>query len=87
MNTLSPRGNLRHYIKVNISVLLLFGIPILVILPLLAGVAGIADSLAGITGFIYEITSNVWKIVLTLIGIASTIFLTIKAIQYYRNNK
>jgi len=80
--SISPKGELRQWIKINISLLLLFGIPILFFIPLftyfIGGFENIAASLSNITQYIYFSAFNILKAVLVIIVIASVLYIVFK---------
>jgi hypothetical protein len=77
--SISPKGGLRQWIKINISLLLLFGIPILIFVPLLtyllSGFVTMSEFLANMTGSLLEAARNFLYFLCTLIAIASIIFI------------
>ena len=59
---LSPKGGLRQWIKINVSLLLLFGIPILFFVPLvtylMSGLATMSELLLDMSGFLLDASLN-----------------------------
>lgn len=85
--SLSPRGGLRQWIKVNLSLLLLFGIPTLMLIPLLMGVSNIVGEVANITDLMYVVAMNIFKFVLVVLATGTTIYFANKFIQEYLKSK
>ena len=95
---ISPKGGLRQWIKINISLFLLFGIPIMLFIPLatyfMDGFANVMGSLSNATRYLFTAALNILKTIGVLIIIASILCLIFKflALRYGRredesNNK
>ena len=86
--TVSPKGGLRQWIKINISLLLFFGIPILLFVPLatyfMGGFANITESLSNATQYLFTSALYVLKTIGVLIIITSILYLIFKffALRY-----
>lgn len=80
--SISPKGGLRQWVKINISLLLLLGIPILIFVPLatylMGGFSDIAELLANSTQFLLASAINILQIIGVLIVIASIIYIIFK---------
>jgi len=85
--SISPKGGLRQWIKLNISILLLFGIPILIFVPLatyfVGGFANISQLLAMGTKFLFDCALNILKTIFVLIAIVSVIYIILKLIAFF----
>lgn len=70
---LSPKGGLRYWIKLNISLLLLFAIPILLFVPLLtylfSNISSLSELFSNITYFLYLSALNILKLLLVIFAI------------------
>jgi len=80
--SISPKGGLRQWIKLNISLLLLFGIPILIFVPLatyfMAGFSDISELFLNATHFLLESAFNILKLIGVIIVIASILYFIFK---------
>ncbi len=80
--SISPKGGLRQWIKINISLLLLFGIPILIFVPLatyfMAGFSDISELFSNATHFLLESAFNILKLIGVIIAIASILYIIFK---------
>lgn len=70
--SISPKGGLRQWIKVNIALSLLIGIPVLVFMPiityLIGGVAEISELLADASQYLLQGALNILKLVGVIIA-------------------
>ena len=91
--SISPNGGLRQYIKLNISLFLLLGIPLMVFIPIIIFVMGgfetITLSLSNIMNYLYIAALNFLKLLISLIIIATILFIIFKLIKkrMNRNNE
>ena len=89
--SISPKGGLRQWIKINISLLLLFGIPLLIFVPLatyvMSGFLDISEHIEGITQNIFASALNILKaigvIIAAIVAIASIISIIFKFVAFY----
>lgn len=80
--SISPKGGLRQWFKLNFSLLLLFGIPILIFVPLvtyvMSGFSDISELFANATQFLLASALNILKLIGVIIAIASIIYIIFK---------
>lgn len=90
--SISPKGGLRQWFKLNISLLLLFGIPILIFVPLatyfMHGFTDISELLANATQFLLTSALNILKLFGVLIAISIIIWgiFKLKALRFGQRN-
>jgi len=88
--SISPKGGLRQWVKINISLLLLFGIPILIFVPLatyfMEDFANISGLLANVTQFLLVSALNILKLIGILVAIATILYIIFKllALRFVR---
>ena len=91
--SISPRGGLRQYLKFNISVFLLIGIPLFLFLPLFSyfmnSIAHISASFAAISEFLdiatqslFNSSINILKTIGVLIAISTILYLIFRFLRY-----
>lgn len=82
--SISPKGGLRQRIKINLSLFLLFGIPILVFVPLatylMGGFANISKLLADATQFLLVSAQNILKLIAVIIAIVTILYIIFKVL-------
>jgi len=80
--SISPKGGLRQWIKINLSLLLLFGIPILIFVPLatylMGGFANISGLLENATQLLLMASQNVLKLIGVIIAIGTILYIIFK---------
>jgi len=91
--SISPKGGLRQWFKLNISLLLLFGIPILIFVPLatyfMRGFTDISELFANATLFLLASALNILKLFCVLIAISIIIWVVLKllALRFGQRNR
>jgi len=87
--SISPKGGVRQWIKINISLLLLFGIPILIFIPLetffMGGLANITGEFANVTQFLLVSALNLLKLIGVMMALGTTLYILFKlpSISFY----
>jgi len=80
--SISPKGGLRQWIKINVSLLLFLGIPILILISLgtfvMGGLADITGQFANVTQFLLVSAQNILKLIGVVIVIGTTLYIIFK---------
>lgn len=89
--SISPKGGLRQWIKINLSLLLLFGIPILIFVPLvtylMGGFANISGLLENTTQLLLMAAQNVLKFIGVIIAISTILYIIFKLLSLRFSSK
>lgn len=89
--SISPKGGLRQWIKINLSLLLLFGIPILIFIPLatylMGGFANISGLLENTTQLLLMAAQNVLKLIGVIIAIGTILYIIFKLLSLRFSSK
>ena len=84
--SISPKGGLRQWIKVNIALLLLVGIPILIFMPLITyfigGVAEISGLLADASLYLLEGALNILKLIGVIIAVILSMIILLRILLF-----
>ncbi len=82
--SISPKGGLRQWIKINISLLLLLGIPIFIFVPLatyfMSDLENISELFTNVTQSLLEAFFNILKLTGVIILIGTIIYIVLKLI-------
>jgi hypothetical protein len=89
--SISPKGGLRQWIKINLSLLLFFGIPILIFVPLatylMGGFENISVLLENSTQLVLMAAQNVLKLIVVIIVIGSILYIIFKLLSLRYSSK
>ena len=83
--SISPKGGLRHWIKINIALLILFGIPVMIFMPLITyligGVAEISGLLANASQYLFEGALNILKLIGVVIAVILGLIILLRVLR------
>lgn len=89
--SISPKGGVRQWIKINISLLLLFGIPILIFVPLatyfMGGFETISGQFANATQLLLVAAQNILKCIALIIIIGTLCYILLKILSLRLSSK
>lgn len=89
--SISPKGGLRQWIKINFSLLLLFGIPILFFIPLITylmgGFENISGQFANATQLLLVAAQNILKFIFVIIAIGTICYTILRILSRRLSSK